>query len=273
MTRILFFGDVVGKSGRKKLFALVDDIVSKLKIDFTIVNAENSAHGFGINPNIAEKFFIHRIDVLTTGDHIWDQMTIKPYLQQEKRIVRPYNYNKFNDGEGAHLYTSANNKRILVVNLLGRLFIDRENLSSPFTAADEILEKYKLGVNVDAIFVDFHAEATSEKMSIANYLDGRVSAVIGTHTHIPTSDGHILPFGTAFQSDAGMCGDFNSSIGMKKDLSLERFLHPGTMVRLSPAEDEATICGVIIDVDDKTGLSTHIEPIIIGANLHNTHTL
>ena len=273
MTRILFFGDVVGKSGRKKLFALVDDIVSKLKIDFTIVNAENSAHGFGINPNIAEKFFLHRIDVLTTGDHIWDQMTIKPYLQQEKRIVRPYNYNKFNDGEGAHLYTSANNKRILVVNLLGRLFIDRENLSSPFTAADEILEKYKLGVNVDAIFVDFHAEATSEKMSIANYLDGRVSAVIGTHTHIPTSDGHILPSGTAFQSDAGMCGDFNSSIGMKKDLSLERFLHPGTMVRLSPAENEATICGVIIDVDDKTGLSTHIEPIIVGANLHNTHTL
>ena len=273
MTRILFFGDVVGKSGRKKLFSEVDNVVSKLKIDFTIVNAENSAHGFGINPSIADKFFLHRIDALTTGDHIWDQMTIKPYLQQEKRIVRPYNYKKFNDGEGYHLYTTHNNKRILVVNLLGRLFINREELSSPFEAADEILEKYKLGQNVDMIFVDFHAEATSEKMSIANYLDGRVSAVIGTHTHIPTSDGHILPDGTAFQSDAGMCGDFNSSIGMKKDLSLGRFLSPDSMIRLSPAEGEATLCGVIIDVDDKTGLALKIEPIIIGAYLHNTHTL
>lgn len=270
--RILFLGDVVGRAGRKKVFSLIDNLVSKLKIDFTIVNAENSAHGFGINPSVAEKFFNHQIDVITTGDHIWDQMTIKPYLQQENRIIRPANYKKFNDGEGCHLYMSRNGKRVLVVNLLGNLFIDREELYSPFTTADEILKSYKLGLNVDAIFIDMHAEATSEKMSLANYLDGRVSAVIGTHTHIPTADAHILPNGTAFQSDAGMCGDYDSSIGMKKELSIERFLNPDAKNHLAPAEGEATICGTIVEIDGN-GLAVSIEPLRIGGKLKQTHNL
>ena len=151
--KILFLGDVVGRSGRKKVFSNIDNIVSKFKIDFVIVNAENSAHGFGINPTIASKFFNHQIDVLTTGDHIWDQMTIKPYLQEELRILRPANYNKFNDGEGYRVFSTRNNKKVLVINLLGNLFIERENLENPFLKADEILKKYKLGKNVDAIFM------------------------------------------------------------------------------------------------------------------------
>lgn len=270
--KILFLGDVVGKSGRSKLFSLIDTFVSKLKIDFTIVNAENSAHGFGINPDIAQKFFMYNIDVLTTGDHIWDQMTIKPYLQEEPRIIRPLNYKKYNDGNGYHIYTTKNNKKILVINLLGTLFM-REDIENPFHTMDSLLKNYKLGQNVDAIFVDFHAEATSEKMSLAHFLDGRVSAVIGTHTHIPTSDNHILPNGTAFQSDAGMCGDFNSSIGMKTDVSISRFLGEGEHTHLSPAQGEATLCGVIIETDDKTGLATKIEPLRIGGILPQTHKL
>ncbi len=270
--KILFLGDVVGRSGRKKVFSHIDDIVSKLKIDFVIVNAENSAHGFGINPVIASKFFNHQIDVLTTGDHIWDQMTIKPYLQEETRILRPANYNKFNDGDGYRVFTTRNNKKVLVINLLGNLFIERENLENPFIKAEEILKKYELGKNVDAIFIDMHAEATSEKMSLANYLDGRVSAVVGTHTHIPTADAHILPAGTAFQSDAGMCGDFDSSIGMRKDLSITRFIDPLAKNHLTPAEGDATICGVIVDID-KNGLATSIEPLRIGGKLQQTHKL
>ncbi|MBD5397926.1 TIGR00282 family metallophosphoesterase [bacterium] len=270
--KILFLGDVVGKSGRKKLFSLIDTIVSKLKIDFTIVNAENSAHGFGINPDIAQKFFMYNIDVLTTGDHIWDQMTIKPYLQEEPRIIRPLNYKKYNDGNGYKIYTSKNGKKILVVNLLGTLFM-REDIENPFLTMNNLLNNYKLGQNVDAIFVDFHAEATSEKMSLAHFLDGRVTAVIGTHTHIPTSDNHILPNGTAFQADAGMCGDFNSSIGMQTDVSISRFLGEGEHTHLCPAEGEATLCGVIIETDDKTGLAKNIEPLRIGGILPQTHKL
>lgn len=271
--RIIFFGDVVGKSGRKKLLSIIDKIVSKLKIDFTIVNAENSAHGFGINPTIAEKFFMHNIDVLTTGDHIWDQMTIKSYLQEESRIIRPLNYTKYNDGNGYKVYTSKNNKKVLVVDLLGTLFMAREGIENPFHTMDDLLKNFKLGQNVDAIFVDFHAETTSEKMSLAHYLDGRVSAVIGTHTHIPTSDNHILQNGTAFQADAGMCGDFNSSIGMKTETSISRFLGSEERSHLCPAEGEATICGVIVETDDKTGLAVSIEPVRIGGILSQTHKI
>ena len=271
--RILFLGDVVGRSGRRQLFAYINKIVSKLKIDFTIVNAENSAHGFGINPSVSEKFFKYPVDVITTGDHIWDQMTIKSYLQEELRILRPVNYNKYNDGIGAKVFTANNGKKVLVVNLLGNLFIEREELGNPFVAITEILKKYTLGLNVDAIFIDIHAEATSEKMSLANYVDGKVSAVVGTHTHIPTGDAHILPLGTAFQSDAGMCGDYDSSIGMKKQASIDRFFNPTIHNRLEPAEGEATICGVIVETDDKTGLAKSIEPLRIGGILQQTHKL
>ncbi len=270
--KILFLGDVVGRSGRKKIISDIDTIISQLKIDFTIVNVENAAHGFGINPSVADKFFGTNIDVLTTGDHIWDQLIIRQYLETEKRILKPANYNKFKEGQGVRLYKSRNNKNVLVINLLGNLFIQREGVENPFLKADEILKKYKLGKNVDAIFVDFHAEATSEKMSLANYLDGRVTAVIGTHTHIPTSDNHILEFGTAFQSDAGMCGDYDSSIGMKKDSSIERFLNPTGKNRLTPAEGAATICGCIVTVS-KDGLAKSIEPLRIGGNLSQTHII
>lgn len=271
--KILFLGDVVGKSGRKQIFANINKIVSKFKIDFTIINAENSAHGFGINPAVAEKFFKYPVDAITTGDHIWDQMTIKPYLQDEPRIIRPANYNKYKDGTGAKIFTSKNGKKVLVINLLGELFIDRENLENPFVVITDILKKYKLGVDVDAIFIDIHAEATSEKMSLANYVDGRVSAVIGTHTHIPTADAHILPNGTAFQSDAGMCGDYDSSIGMKKKASIDRFFDKTVKNHLEPAEGEATVCGVIVETDDKTGLAKSIEPLRIGGILQQTHRL
>ena len=268
--RILFFGDVVGKSGRDFLFSNINNIVSSYFIDFCVVNVENSAHGFGVIPSIAQKFLSCNIDVLTTGDHIWDKFEIKDYIKEENRILRPANYNKFSIGSGFNIFVSKNNKRVLVVNLLGTLFMKKEGITNPFCKIDEILSKYKLGIDVDVIFVDFHAETTSEKMAFANYVDGRVSAVIGTHTHIPTADAHILPSGTGYQTDAGMCGCYDSSIGMNKYVSIDRFIKPDLQNRLEPAVGMATLCGSIIDIADN-GLATSIKSFIFGDTLHCTH--
>lgn len=269
--RLLFFGDVVGRAGRVKLFSSISKIRTQLNIDFCIVNVENSAHGFGVTPDISDQFLKHDIDVLTTGDHIWDKEEIKSYIDKENRLIKPANYLKIPNGLGYNVYSILDQK-ILVINLLGTLFINKSNISNPFVEVDNILNKYKLGVNVDVIFIDFHAEATSEKMAFAHYVDGRVSAVIGTHTHIPTGDAHILTKGTAYQTDAGMCGDYNSSIGMDKQVSIERFVTPTKVNKLVPAEASACLCGVIIDIG-RDGLATNIESFRFGTILKETHNL
>ncbi|MDR3126265.1 MAG: YmdB family metallophosphoesterase [Rickettsiales bacterium] len=243
--RILFFGDIVGHAARELLIESAAEIREREKIDFVIANADNAAHGFGLVPSIADRLF-KVVDVLTAGDHAWDQPSIRPYIKDRPRLLRPANYGAVAEGRG-HCAYDARGGRIAVVHLLGRLFMTRDRVSSPFEAADEILRGYKLGGNVDAIFVDFHAEATSEKISLAHYLDGRVSALIGTHTHVPTADARILPGGTAFLTDAGMCGVFDSSIGMEKSACVRRFLDAADTGRLVPADGEPTLCGAIVD--------------------------
>jgi metallophosphoesterase (TIGR00282 family) len=267
---MLFFGDVVGSAGRRLLLDNVGRIAARLSIDFIAVNAENAAHGFGLTPALASKFFDRGVDVLTAGDHVWDQDVLRPHVRSERRILRPENYAEFKDGSSHGLFAARNGGRVLVINLLGRLFMSRDNIENPFHAADRILDKFRLGRDADAILVDFHAEATSEKMSLANHLDGRVSAVVGTHTHVPTADAHVMPLGTAYMTDAGMCGDFDSSIGMAKEVSLARFLERDEGERLSPCKGPATLCGVVVDVE-ADGLAKSVEPFVFGAHLRNTH--
>ncbi len=207
------------------------------------------------------------MDVITTGNHVWDQQDIIPTLAKEKRLLRPQNYPENTTGSGTVLATNNKGHKLLVIHLQGQVFM-HEALSCPFAAADAVLKQYTMGGNVGAILVDIHAEANSEKMALGHYLDGRVSCVIGTHTHVPTGDAHILIKGTAYQSDAGMCGDYDSVIGMEKSVPIQRFLSKITKGnRMSAASGVATVCGAIIETDDKTGLATSISPIKVGGIL------
>ncbi len=258
--RILFIGDVVGRSGRDKLAAELPHLQKVHAIDVTIVNGENAAHGFGMTPSICHDMFGLGVDVITAGDHVWDQKELIPYLSREKRLLRPHNFPPSNPGCGLVVHTLTNGKKILIIHLLAQVF-HKEHVACPFAAADEILKQYSMPGNVSAIFVDFHGEATSEKNALGQYLDGRVSAVIGTHTHIPTADARILPKGTAFQTDAGMCGDYNSIIGFKKEAVLQRFITKNQKHKLEVATGDASLYAVIIETDDNTGLTKAIENI------------
>lgn len=267
--RILFIGDVVGRSGRDALAKHMPDIVKNFSPDVKIVNVDNAAHGFGVTSKICEELFAMGFDCLTGGNHIWDQREIIPFIDREPRLLRTCNYPSGVPGNGHYLHTLSNGQKILIIHVMGCLFMD--TLDNPFHAVDEILKKYTLGVNVDSIFVDVHAEATSEKMALAHYLDGRVSAVVGTHTHMPTADLQILPKGTAYQTDAGMTGDYNTVIGMKAEVPIIRFTRKFSVEKLSPGEGEGTVCGVMIDTDSKTGRAVKIEPLRLGPRLANTH--
>lgn len=263
--RLLFFGDVVGRSGRDALIAALPGLIAETAADFTVVNGENAAGGFGLNPEIAKTFFDAGVGCVTTGNHVWDQRQIIPYLEAEPRVLRPLNFPPGTPGRGAHVYAVSGNRRILVANVMGRLFMDP--LDDPFQAIERELGRHALGKTVQAIFVDVHAEASSEKMALAHYLDGRVSAVIGTHTHVPTADARVLARGTAYQTDAGMCGDYDSVIGMTKEISVAKFVRKMPGERMTPAEGAATVCGALIEIDDQTGLATRIEPIRRGGQL------
>lgn len=266
--RILFLGDLVGRSGREAAMNALPTLKKQLKPDFTIVNCENAAHGFGVTTKICDELFDAGIDCLTTGNHVWDQREIVPYLDREKRILRPINYPKDAPGQGAHVYEDSGGRRILVVNAMGRLFM--ELMDDPFAAMDTLLKSYGMGRNVQAIFLDFHAEATAEKAGMAHHLDGRVSCVVGTHTHVPTADQQVLPGGTAFQTDAGMCGDYNSMIGMSVETALYRFTKKVPKIRLAPAEGEATVCGLFVETDDQTGFAKSVAPVRHGGRLEQT---
>lgn len=259
----------MGRSGRDGLARHLPDLKTRFKPDVTIANVENAAAGFGVTDKMAKEFFALGIDVLTTGNHIWGQKELVGTIDQEPRLLRPLNYPEGTPGKGFFLHPLPNGKKIMVVNVMARLFMEPV-LDDPFVTTEKLLGQYRLGQNVAAVFVDFHGETTSEKMAFGHVFDGRVSAVVGTHTHVPTADSQIFPKGTAFQSDAGMCGDYDSVIGMKKELSIWKFTRKIPGERMSPAEGEATVCGVLVTTDDATGLAAGITPIRVGGRLNQT---
>jgi metallophosphoesterase (TIGR00282 family) len=264
--KLLYFGDVMGRTGRTALLQSLDGIRADFAPDFVMVNGENSAHGFGITEKICNQFFEAGVDVITTGNHAWDQREIMNYIDDEPRLLRPLNYPKGTPGQGAGLFETTGGKRVFVAQIMGRLFM--EAIDDPFARIEEALADMALGTGADAIIVDIHAEASSEKMAVGHTLDGRASLVAGTHTHVPTADAQILPGGTAYQSDVGMCGDYNSVIGMKKGEAINRFTKKLPKERLDPADEPATLCAVFVETDDATGLALSIEPLRMGGRLH-----
>ena len=263
--RILFLGDTVGRSGREGAAAALPELRKSLRIDLAIVNAENASHGFGLAPDMAAALFAAGADVLTLGNHAWDRKEIIPYIAQQPRVLRPLNFPPGTPGAGSVVVEVAGGRRALVMNAMGRLYMDA--LDCPFRGTAEILARYRLGGTVHAIVSDFHAEATSEKLSYGHIFDGQMSLVVGTHTHVPTADHQILAGGTAYQTDAGMCGDYDSVIGMAKEGAAARFMRKMPGERLAPAEGPATICGLFVETDDATGLALRVEPVRTGGRL------
>lgn len=268
--RFAFFGDVVGRAGREGLAEHLPRLRRQLQLEFVIINAENAAAGFGITESTANELFDAGADCLTLGNHSWDQKEALTYIVREPRLIRPLNYPPMAaaPGRGAQLFDTQDGKRILVVNLLGRVFMDA--LDDPFAAVDKELEACPLGAVADAIIVDMHAEATSEKMAMGHFCDGRASLVVGTHSHVPTADAQVLPGGTAYQTDAGACADYDSVIGNQKEEPLRRFTTRISGGRYKPAEGPATVCGVFVETDPSTGLARRVEPIRIGGRLKET---
>lgn len=259
--KIIYLGDVVGETGRTAVLENIDNLKSKYKPDIFIINGENSAHGIGITPKIADQFFDSGVDVITLGNHAFKKKEIYPYLNEHPHIIRPLNFPQGSPGKGYTEFELANGKKILIIQIQGTAFM--EPIDNPFHTIDNLLKSYTLGKSVNAILVDIHAEATSEKLATGFYLDGRVSAVIGTHTHVPTSDARILPQGTAYQTDTGMCGDFNSVLGSEPEEPINRILNKNSKGRLTLSKGPGTVQGIYIETTDQTGLATHIEQINI----------
>ena len=265
--KLLFIGDVAWEPGRKALDQHLPTLREKLKPDAVIVNGENSAHGAGINPKIADWMFDDLgVDCITGGDHSFDKRDIIPYMKDHPNIIRPAN---FPDMEGNGVYsfkTKTTGQYVTIINMMGRVFTG-PMLDFPFRKLDSVLANIKLKSNSDAILVDFHAEATSEKYCMGHYADGRVSAVLGTHTHVPTADHHILPKGTAYQSDVGMTGAYTGSIGVALDVPMQGFMKGRLLDKFEPAKGEGTVCGAFIETNDEIGLANSIKPIRIGGNI------
>jgi len=268
--RILFIGDIMGRSGREALEKYLPQLKEQHSPDIVIVNGENAANGTGITEKICKQFYEWGADVITTGNHVWDQREIISYIARDDRLLRPVNLMPGTPGNGTCRFRLEDGRDVLVINAQTRLFMASSN--DPFSAVLDIVKKESLGRGVAAIFVDLHGEATSEKMSFAHFLDGKVSAVIGTHTHVPTADAHVLKGGTAYMSDAGMTGDYDSVIGVEKDIAVHRFVKDTPSERMRPAKGEATLCGALVEVSDKTGLAESIRPIRLGGVLSNTET-
>ena len=266
--RCLFLGDLVGKSGRNAVLDRLPGLIEANDIHFVVVNGENSAGGFGITEDIFHDLLDAGADVVTLGNHAWDQREALVFIERQNRLVRPANFPAGTPGRGAALHTARNGAQVLVVQVMGRVFMDA--LDDPFAAVDRELEACGLGEHADAIIVDVHAEATSEKQSLGHYLDGRVSLVVGTHTHVPTADHQILGGGTAYMSDVGMCGDYDSVLGMQKEEPVQRFMRKIPSGRFTPALGPSTLSGVAVEIDDATGLATDIGPIRLGATLEET---
>lgn len=259
--RILYCGDIVARSGRDAVAENIAKLKNDYKADVIMLNVENAAHGFGVTPGICRDFLARGADVLITGNHFLNQRDIVPFLDECKVIVRPANIPAENPGRGHIVFELADGRRILVVQLLGRLFM--EAVDCPVQTIDDILRNYTLGRNIDAIIVDIHAEASSEKLSLGYYLDGKVSCVAGTHTHVPTADARVLPQGTAYITDVGMCGNYNSVLGFEPQAPINRLRRRYSDDRLTPAVGKGTIYAILVETDDKTGLAKSIEQIKI----------
>ena len=264
--RFLFLGDMVGRAGRNAVFSALPGLVADYRLDFVVVNGENAAGGFGITEDIFNETLRAGADVVTTGNHVWDQREALEFCTREERFLRPLNYPKGAPGNGSGLFEAKNGARVLVANIMGRVFMSPD-LDDPFACADHFVGSCPLGEQADAVIVDFHAEATSEKQAMAHFLDGRASVVVGTHTHVPTADHQILTGGTAFQSDAGMCGDHASSRGMEKEEPRNRFVTKIPRGRFEAAQGPATICGLAVEISDRTGLAEKVSPVRIGPRL------
>ena len=265
--KILILGDVMGASGRRVINNNLNKIINENDINFTIINGENSADdGRGITKEIAEEFFSNGADVITSGNHIWDKPETTDFINLENRLLRPANLPEDSPGNGYGIYSTKDNKfKVGVINLMGNVFMRKTE--DVFKVAKKIKDKIILKKDVDFIVVDFHGEITSEKMAIGHFFDGLVSGVVGTHTHVPTADTRILDNGTAYQTDIGMCGDYNSVIGMDKENSLKRFFKDKNAIKHFPAEGEGTLSGIIIEADQNTGLSKKVTRIIEGGSL------
>ena len=265
--RILFLGDVVGDSGCSKIINNLSDQIKKKNIDFVIVNAENAAtSGVGLTKEICEKFFNCGVDVITTGNHVWDQKEIMNFIEKERRLLRPKNLIEPAPGKGFEIFTTKENFKVGVLNLMGNVFMKK--CEDVFDTSKKFLNNNKLKEDYDFLIIDFHGEITSEKNAIGHFFDGKATLVVGTHTHIPTNDARILSNGTGYQTDAGMCGDYDSVIGMNKENSLNRFLKKNSAKNF-PANGDATLCGVIVDCDIKTGLAIDIKSYVYGDQLKN----
>jgi metallophosphoesterase (TIGR00282 family) len=255
--RLLFLGDVVGRSGRAAVTDRLPKLRADWRLDFVVVNGENATSGAGLSALHARALLDAGADVVTLGDHAFDQADMLQFVESEPRILRPLNYAKAAPGAGARVFTAPGGRKVLVAQVLGQVFMKRP-FDDPFSAIDTVLRAHPRGGLVQAALVDIHCEATSEKMAMGHWCDGRASVVVGTHTHVPTSDAMILPRGTAYQTDAGMCGDYNSVIGMDKDEPMRRFITGMGKGRFQAAEGEATLSGLYVETDDRTGEATRV---------------
>jgi len=265
--KLLFLGDVMGRSGRTGIIERLPKLRAEWGLDFVVVNAENASNGAGLTSAHAKVLLDAGADVLTLGDHAFDQKDMMQFCEAEPRIIRPLNFSKAAPGKGARVFEASRGRKVLVAQVLGQVFMKRA-FDDPFSAIDSVLRAHPLGGMVNArSLIDIHCEATSEKMGMGHYCDGRASVVVGTHTHVPTSDAMILPGGTAYQTDAGMCGDYNSVIGMQKEEPLRRFITGMPKGRFEPAKGEATLSGLYVETDDRTGKATRVEQVRNGGRL------
>ncbi len=265
---ILLLGDIFGPSGTKAIIEKLPELIKKKKLDFVILNGENAADpGVGITKKIFDEFLNAGADVVTTGNHVWDQKETMEFITSEKRLLRPQNLPQGSPGNGYGIFEAKNKKKVAVINLMGNIFMKKSD--DVFQEAKKFIQNVQLKKNADFIVVDMHGEITSEKMAMGYLFDGKATMVVGTHTHVPTSDHRIMERGTAYQTDVGMCGDYNSVIGMNKDNSLKRFLKDPSALKHYPAGGEATISGLMVIADNKTGLAKKVKPIVLGKLLEN----
>ena len=269
--RLLFLGDVVGRAGRKAVVETLPKLITRYKIDFVAVNGENAAGGFGITEAILQELLDAGADCVTLGNHAFDQKEALVFIERQGRLIRPINYPKGTPGKGAGLFRAKNGADVLVINAMGRVFM--ADLDCPFRAIDAELTACTLKQGADAILIDFHAEATSEKQAMGHFVDGRASVVLGTHTHTPTADERVLAGGTAYMTDVGMCGDYNSVVGMDAEEPLNRFITKIPRNRFEPALGPVTVAGLCVDIDDKTGLAVHTKGLRLGGQLEPTEPL
>jgi len=266
--RLLFLGDIVGRPGREVVISRLPRLRERWRLDFVAINGENAAGGFGITEAIYNEICDAGADVITLGNHAWDQREALVFIERAPKLIRPLNYPAGTPGQGATLLPAKNGARVLVINAMGRVFM--EQLDDPFAAVERELSVCPLGQRCDVAICDFHAEATSEKQSFAYHFDGRLSLVVGTHTHAPTSDHRVLAGGTAFVSDIGMCGNYDSVLGMDKGEPIRRFLTKIPSTRFEPASGEGTLTGVAVEIDDASGRAQRIAPVRLGGCLEET---